>query len=404
MNPDPTVQEDTRPEVDPLLTHDGLGLLINELKSSDAVIAHSLEQQFSPDLSFAESISQLDDYCEDINILLSKARLGKAHQNQEDKLCETAKELNRTIAALNTACGNLYSPKPSCDPNVLSRIAEYQMDMYLEKENEYARRCLMEQHMENELEKQVFTVLQRLPLEHEAILSPIMDKCNEALGKIDEKAKSFHALTDWTAFESRHANQFAPDNLKITTQTAENHPKDEQFLQFQKICQPDLEIYQKLRQNLPPSDETKITRGQQLVRSIQCAKAVITPATCGYVIRGSWSVSSGGYLMEYDDQQHVVRRMFNLRKCELENLAPDEPQEYGYFTIIGQRIKPLSKKTKLGRKKSYKFRARWENAQGLIKTLTRYCTSVERTQHAAEDDVALSLSSSSLSGDTIVGV
>jgi hypothetical protein len=404
MNPNPTVQEDTGPEVNPLLTNDGLGILINELKSSDAVIAQSLEQQISPQLSFAESISQLDDYREDINISLGKSRLGKAHQNQEDKLCETAKELNRTIAALHGACENLYSPEPSCDPNVLSRIAEYRMDLYLKKENEYARRCLMEQHMEKELEKLVFTVLQQLPLEHEAILSPIMDKCNEALRKVNEKAKSFHPLTDWTTFESRHAEQFAPDNLKITMLRAENHPDDEQFLQYQEICQPDLEIYQKLRHTLPPSDETKISRGQKLVKSIQCAKAAITPATCGYAIRGSWSISSGGYLMEYDDQQHVVRRMFNLRKCELGDLAPDESQEHGYFTIIGQRIKPSSKKTKLGRKKIYKFRARWENARGLIETLKRYCTSVEGAQHTAEDDAALSLSLSSLSGDTIVGV
>src|SRR5947207_4078739 len=118
----------------------------------------------------------------------------------------------------------------------------------------------------------VFTIMQGIPLEHEKIISSMMDECNEILGGVEEKAKSFQALTDWTAFESRFAEEFTPEKVTPILKTNENHPDEENYTQFQRTRLDDLEIYHKIR-HLDKQD-TNSTLEAKLRR----VKKMLTPA------------------------------------------------------------------------------------------------------------------------------
>ena len=391
----PTAQE--LPE-NALLAEDGLRTLIHQLADYDDKTAKCLENLYDPGKAFLGSILSLNKELTEINLLLHNDRLGKAHQQQEDKVCSTASELNQVILNLASALASPRTPTPYCDPLTVQRNVTYRMKEYLNMEKEYAIQCLTEQNVEKVLEANVFTIMQGIPLEHEKIMSPMMDKCNEILDAVEEKAKNFHALTDWTAFESRFADEFAPEETTPIFITNENHPDEEQYTQFQRLRLDDLEIYHKIRQkkkrHVNPSLEAKLRR----------AKEMLTPARHGYAWRGTWSVSSAGHLIEYDMKEHTLISMFDLRKCKLGDLVPDETDTLGYFVLRGQKVYESSDK-KHHKRRDYKFRAPLEKAKALHEMMGDFAEAAQVKEPVRVDQQEEGEElTRALSGDTAVNI
>ena len=362
-----------------LLSDEGLRTLIHQLADHDEETAKCIQKLYDPGKAFLGSIQPLNEELTEINLLLHNDRLGKAHQQQEDKVCSTASELNQVILNLASAIANPRTPTPYCDPFTVQRNVTYRMKEYLNMEREYAIQCLTEQNVEKVLEKNVFTIMQGIPLENEKIMSPMMDKCNEILASVEEKASSFHALMDWTAFESRFGDQFAPEHTTPIFITTENHPDEEQYTQFQRSRLDDLEIYHKIRkrekQDTNPSLKARLRR----------AKEMLTPARHDYACRGAWSVSSAGHLIEYDIKAHTLISMFNLRKCKLGDLTPDETGTLGYFVLRGQKVHESTDKKKHRKKRDYKFRAPLEKVKTFHEALSEYCKVAQVTEPVIED-------------------
>ena len=381
-----------------LLADEGLRTLIHKLADHDEKTAKCIEKLYDPGKAFLGPIQSLNKELTEINLLLHNDRLGKAHQQQEDKVCSTASELNQVILNLASALANPRTPTPYCDPLTVQRNVTYRMKEYLNMEKEYAIQCLTEQNVEKVLEKNVFTIMQGIPLEHEKIMSPMMDKCNEILAAVEEKTRSFHALTDWTAFESRFADEFAPEETTPIFVTSENHPDEEQYIQFQRFRLDDLEIYHKIRQtkkhDANPNLEAKLRR----------AKEMLTPARHHYARRGTWSVSSAGHLIEYDIKEHTVISMFDLRKCKLGDLAPDETDTLGYLVLRGQKVHESSDKKKHHKKRDYKFRAPLEKVKALHEVLSEYCKVAQVKEPVQKDQQEGDELTRALSGDTVVNI
>ena len=379
-----------------LLADEGLLTVIHQLANYDDKTAECIEKLYDPEKAFLGSIQLLNKELAEINLLLHRDRLGKAHQQHEDKVCSTASQLNQIILNLASALANPRTPTPYCDPFTVQRNVTYRMKEYLNKEKEYAIQCLTEQNVEKILEKNVFTIMQGIPLEHERIMCPTIDECNEILGAVEEKTKSFHALTDWTAFESRFADEFAPEETTPILITNENHPDEEQYSQFQRLRLDDLEIYHKIR--------PKKMRNPNFEAKLRRAKEMLTPSRRDYGCRGTWSVSSAGHLIEYDMKEHTLISMFDLRKCKLGDLAPDETGTLGYFILRGQKARESSDK-KHHKKRDYKFRAPVEKAKELYDVLSEYCKVAQVEDHVKENQQEEGEElTRALSGDTAVSI
>ena len=378
-----------------LLANNGLRTLLDELASCDERIAERVQEIYHPNTAFLMPVQQLNKELEEVNCLLHKNRLGKSHRQHEDKVCNAAGDVNQAILSLQAACLAPYTLSPYCDPYTICRNTEHRMRTYLDMENEYAIQCLAEQKVEQHLEQNVFSIMQKVPLEHEKIMSLMMDECNSILVGAEEKVRSFHALSDWTAFENRNADDFTPETVRLITITMENHPDEEQFDQFQLIRLDDLEIYHKIKNQHYGKQVCQAGLEMKLRR----ARKLLTPARHGYACRGTWSVSTGGHLIEYEYKDRTVLSMFNLRKCKLGSLAPDEGSKLGYFVLRGRKEPDLSTKKKKRSKKEYKFRVEWERANVLYRILREYCTVASRKESKTEDRTG-----STLSGDTVINI
>jgi hypothetical protein len=376
------------PSTNGLLANEGLRTLIDQLATCEEKTAECIQQLHDPETAHLQSIAQLNSELEEINAVLNKDRLGKAHHQKENNVCSKASELTENIRLLNSACINPYTADPYCDAYTLCNYANYRMKVYLDMEKDYAIQGLAEQKVEKRLEKNVFTIMQNVPVEHEKIVSPLMDKCNEILGSLEEKTKNFHALTDWTALESRNPEEFASMEAKYIKLDAENHPNEEHYNQFQIIRLENLEIYHKLRRRPKQSDDKVSVNFETKLR---LARQKMTLAKHDYAIRGTWLVSLGGHLIEYDSNEHSLLSMFNLRKCTLELMEPDKFGIFGTFTLRGQKVHELSDKKKHRRKKNYKFRAPMENIKTLHEVLSAYCTITMKREIAEgkEDEILL---------------
>ena len=256
----------------------GLRKLLDQLDNYEKKTADCIQELYSPEKIFNRSFLRLDEELGWINSLLANDRLGKAHQQKENKVSAAVSDLNQLILDLERACTTPLADSPSCDPHTVRKAVSHQVAAYLELEDEYAKQCLKEQNAQRVLEKKVFTIMQDMPLQHEKIMSPLMDKCSEFLGEA-EMTESFHALTDWEVFERRHANAFAPEERIPIVLTSENHPNEEEYTQFRQIQLHDLEMYRKLwvpeQQDTAPYFEVKLKR----------AKRKLTPARRDYTSR-----------------------------------------------------------------------------------------------------------------------
>lgn len=389
----PTPDQVALPE-NGLLSKEGLRTLIDQLATCEEKTAEYIQELYDPETALVKPVVQLNKELVEINILLHKNRLAKAQHEKENKVCTTASEITQTINNLNYFCGNLHTADPFCDPYYVCKNIKYRLKMYFDMEKDYAMHCLWEQEEEKKLEKNIFRILQEIPLEHEKIMSPLMGKSSEILGTM-EKTKSLHALTDWTAFENRYPQEFSRDEVIHIELNDQNHPDEDQFNQFQRISLHDLEIYHKLRRPEPAKDETPVSFETKLSR----ARQKLTPAKHDYARRGRWSVSIGGHLIEYDSNEHKLLSMFNLRKCKLGDLAPDKFGIFGYFILRGQKVHEPSDKKKHRRKRNYKFRAPWENIKLLHEVLSEYCKVAEEKEITEDEGEAMSRA---MSGDTVV--
>jgi len=247
------------------------------------------------------------------------------------------------------------------------------MKKYLRMENKYGIRCLEEQAAEKALEGQVFKVLQGIPVEQDKIMLQLMDKMNESLRGVHSSALGLQALTDWATFEERYADQMArEEETNPTVLTAQNHPDETQFNESRVLQLDNLHIYHKLRN---PDSSDKPKTGESLGAKL---KRVATSTKHDYAARGTWIISVGGNLIEYDCKNHQLLTIFNLRKCRLSVLSQINPVSnkhsttYCYFTLHGQKVHGRSDK-KHRMKKDYKFRAPLGITQVLHQELSRFC-------------------------------
>jgi hypothetical protein len=65
--------------------------------------------------------------------------------------------------------------------------------------------------------------------------------------------------------------------------------------------------------------------------------------------------------------------IFDLRKCKLGILAPDERERYGYFVLEGIKQRDPSDKKTNRMNKVYKFRNKWEQAREMYEVLAKFC-------------------------------
>ena len=367
------------PRKDHLLAEDGLKSLLDQLAIHEENCAVFYDKLNDSSVAFVGPVKQLNEAKSQITSLLSKDRLGKSLHRQEETVCNAASELNKSIDALLDACSTTHTSTSLChDPFTLARGTKFLMNQYLTIENNYERRCLEEQVAERQLEDQVFHVLQEITPEQEKIMSELMDKKNESLTEVEVKASGFDTLTNWTAFEINHQDQMAQEEeIKPIVLTARNHPDDAQFLEYQILQLENLHIYQKLQ----PASKLKTNKslGGKLKRAI-------TFTYHDYAARGTWTITSTGYLIEFDHTEDNLVCMFNLRKCHLFPLSPKDPvlneqsDSYCYFTLHGQKVHTLSERKKR-RMKEYKFRVPLGIAHMVHQELSKFCLSTQRNQN-----------------------
>ena len=131
-----------------LLADEGLRTLLQQLVDYDGKTAKCIEKLYDPQKAFLPSIQSLNKELTEINLLLHNDRLGKAHRQQEDKVCSRASELNKVILNLASAIANPRTPTPYCDPFTVQKNVAFRMTEYLNMEKEYAIQCVTEQNVE----------------------------------------------------------------------------------------------------------------------------------------------------------------------------------------------------------------------------------------------------------------
>jgi len=110
------------------------------------------------------------------------------------------------------------------------------MDTFQDIEYEYTRQCIYEGEVIKKLERGVFNALQEIPPAHQRMISEIMNGSNTCLRAVTAIAEEVDSNAAWNAFEYIYKDEFPDENtLKIT---ADNHPNEDQFLQFQRLSLP----------------------------------------------------------------------------------------------------------------------------------------------------------------------
>jgi hypothetical protein len=210
--------------------------------------------------------------------------------------------------------------------------------------------------------------LQQIPMKHDPIASAIISKYTEVLEQIEREQPS-DPLTDWRHFEVLHSDKFLTKDIKPIVITWDNHPKEGLFSQFQVIRVDNLEIYHKVDQYPPAAVTTSV-----LSKRWSQATTLLSPKRREYGIRGAWSVSTSGHLIEYDPARHELLSMYNLSECQLRSLEPDALGRLGYFALTGSKMRGDGESWwKQGKPKEYKFRAPLKVATELHRTLGEYC-------------------------------
>jgi hypothetical protein len=225
------------------LADDGIRSLLTQLSKSSDEIANCMETWNNPQTAFSGAVASLNDSRNEMNDTLR--RLQGEQKKVEKTATAAAKEVNDIISNLARACASPMILDPYSDPHTVDRLAYQRLGIFLVRENEYKKRCLTEQNVAKHLEKDVFTTLHGIPIEHGQIMSAVFDECNEILAAVNTKM-DFESLTDWVAFESAEGHKFVPEHPEPIVLTADNHPDDVQFSQFEQICEELLEIKHKL--------------------------------------------------------------------------------------------------------------------------------------------------------------
>ena len=384
------------PALNDLLTTDGLRMLLNELALSEEQTSAAIKEIDDSHSILDKQIILLNQELTPVKALLDKNRLGKEQHIKEQKLCAKANDVNQAIQKLKIACTDPFVRFANDDPYSICKYAQFAMDSYLQQEMEYSKLCFAEQLTEKNLESRVFSILQEIPVQYGKSISPVIDKCNEILRGVDDKVKSFHALTDWTAFELENAEKFMDEDFSCLILSTENHP-DETFLQFQHIYEPDLQVYHKLRDK-KGSSHVRNCHDSTLFAKLKDAKDKLTPTKRDFAIRGDWCISRKGYLYEFDEKEHRAISKFYLGETKIGQLAPDENLVYGYFTVRGRKIL-VGAEGKKKRKRNYRFRLPWNKATVFHGTLKSYCGGT--LPHTFEMDESSSVSGlTSVSEDT----
>jgi hypothetical protein len=387
LTPQNTEYGDEEQSKNPLLGENGLRIIIDKFTSAELATAKCFEKLANPKTLLAISVNTFNIEQEQItSTLLDTKRLGKAHQRQEQNLTDKAKEVNDFIKLLRKACMNHgVIIHPLLDPYVLRNRTEYKMQDFLQTELEYEKLCLEELRSVAFMEERVFSLMRGLPVAIEKVMTPLRNECIKILDPVGNLEK-IDPLTDWNVFVERHRDKFVPENVDPIQK---EFPEDKEHEKFQIICQPELEIYHKLHREGSASERTRGLKSKDFLDAMKWAKEMMTPSEHGYAIRGVWYISALGNLIEFDHKDCKALSIFDLRKCKLGILAPDEMERYGYFVLEGVKQYDPSEKKSNWMKKVYKFRNKWEKAKEMHKKLAKFCNNEEIENSQSVDEVVV---------------
>ena len=383
--------------VNELLAPDGLRTILEDLVSLDRKTARNQEESHQNNPGFTKQVLSFNEELINLTALMDNSRLGKTQEQQEQKVCRKANVVNHAIKQLQTTCTDSRISDPHIDPYFVCRRTNFVLKTYLQMEMEYAKQCVAEQNVQKQLESEVFEIMQEIPIEHGEQISAMMDKHNEMLYLADQRVHSFHALTDWTAFETKFAANFVPENIQRFVLDETNHPDDSGYTRFQHVFEPELEIYHKLGVKKCLSDG-KINAESSLLDKCRGFTVKLKSKQRGFAVRGAWYISTDSYLIEFDERMHSTITILELPKVRISDLAPDEHVVYGYFTLRGRKVR-LYEEEKRGRERDYKFRLPWEKARAFHQVL-RSCAGGADQVEINDDEISSASRASSLSGDT----
>jgi hypothetical protein len=370
--------------INDLLASDGLRMILQQLAEVEERIASTKESKESQPV-FAEQIQLLDQELVPVQSLLHKSHLGRAHQRRESKLCNKAVKVTRAIEELRKAC-DAVTMQPERDPYILHLQAQDSLDQYLKKEVAYAKLCFAEQAVVKALEPKIFSILEEIPVDFGRTSVQNAEKSQRLLQEVLKNVKTFHALTDWAAFENENADKFISESTPRLDLSTENRRKEAQWLQFQDIYEPALEIYHNLHKRRNRSRHGKSEKVSLLKRFKESAKGVVT-SKHEYGVRGEWYISRGGYLIEFDEKERSVLSRFDICKAKVGRLASDTDLNYGYFSFLGRKIVLEGQRMK-NRNQNYKFRLPLDKAIEFHTALRFYCTGHGVLREAMDADEA----------------
>lgn len=323
----------------------GLTALLDELGRQDVEQAKAIHdiwhsQESAP--PFTEILARLNQHSESLADLISKNRLGKLHQENEAALVAKAKDINTDIANLKVACFLPSVPDPLMDAYFVAHRTRQSFHVFQAMEFEYTRQCIHEGQAIKHLENVIFETMAAIPPEHQKLVAKTTKLEKEALAAVEAKAKEVAPAADWGTFETSHRKEFPDENtIKMTP---ENHPNEDQFLQFQRLPVPGLQRQYILHTSL---NGKRLTGFPKLKASLVGKKQYGTPGR-------TWSLSEAGHLMEYDVDGCHLMAMWNLKKCKLGEMK--EEGNHGYFGLRGAKMKMGKRRIERGRKKEYNFR------------------------------------------------
>lgn len=347
-----------------LLSPHGIVQLIQELQQSDEKFIEGIQRFNNPMEVLKSSILDLNQIVKELENL-KRGGIGKAQQKQEKQLCMMASELNNVIGNLHSACEGYMVTDAYSEPYTACRNAEYRTKVFLHDEYKYATSCLKLQSAVQQLEEKVFKFIQELQLKYAPVMSAMIGNYNDTLEQIETRERS-DPLTDWNNFESRNAESMIKEFNPIVINFS-NHPQEEQFRQFQITRFEDIEISHRLDSMI--SKDYRISTAK---RWLGQAMSILLRGKRRYAVRGVWTVSTTGRLIEYDENNHQLLGMFSLTDCQIGLLEPDRFGIFGYFTLTGSKIHQVGEKLKQGKVKDYKFRGELENVKRFHGILCQY--------------------------------
>jgi hypothetical protein len=347
-----------------LLGPNGLSTELDRLSRCNHNTSIAFQELFDPETSFRSGLPQLNQQSTEINDFLKTI---KEHQRVEEDLCTHARGVSKAIHVLRLACRAPSTSTPEMDPFSLRVGVQIQMQRYLIKELDYAKRVCAHQTVLKSIEKTVFEIFSALSRTHGAIMIPLMNKCNEFLERVEDS--KFEFASDWNAFESQHDDLFAR-HINPTKETSEDDPSDAIFLKYLHVSELQLEIYDKVPRQVASHVENS------LLQKIRWATNKATPTKHEYQIRGEWLVSKIGTMIQVDESRRILST-FNLRKCQIGKLVPDSECKYGLFTLRGPKLSGQPDGKNRG-KKEYKFRLPWVKSLVFHTILSAHCNATAK--------------------------